>query len=180
MKKTTKKILIILIAAVLVVLLAIVAILLFERCNPTPPTPGFTPDYPAPPVDDGAGDIGGGDEGKLEAPSEGGSAVGLIYSIDVKIDLSEEKVTLYFGNPKRSLQNMFLQLVIQDQVVAESGLLLPGKQISELALKEGFKDTLPIGYYTTNTKFLIRYYDPETNQCALVNTEILVNVTVTE
>ena len=180
MNKTTLNILIISIAAVLVVALTIGAILLFGNDDPTPTPPGFTPDYPAPPVDDGAEDFEGGDEGKLEAPEEGGSAVGLIYSIDVQIDLSEEKVTLYFANPQRSLQNMFLQLVIQDQVVAESGLLLPGKQISELDLKEGFKDTLPIGYYTTNSKFLIRYYDPESNQCALVNTEILVKVTVTE
>lgn len=172
------------IAALLVTAAAVIIIVNVTKNNQSDPGvitfPGITPDYPAPPVEEGAMDIAGGDEGKLEAPEEGGSAVGLIYSDEVTIDLSDKKATLDFRNPKKSLQNMSVQVVIQDQVVAESGLLLPGKRIKELSLKEGMETKIPAGYYNKNAKFLIRFYDPETNECAIINSEIALKITVQE
>lgn len=135
--------------------------------------PGITPDYPAPPEDEGAEDVED-DEEKLDAP-EGGGAVGMIYSTEVEIDLSDKKTTLLFANPNRSTHNVTVQLVIQDQVIAESGLLTPGKRITSLDLKDGM--TVPEGVYEQNAKFVIRFYDPETNACSIVNSEIAVTVT---
>ena len=181
--KKHAKMLIIILAAVLVVTGTTVGLVIgLSEDDPQAPVtfPGITPDYPAPPVDEGAEDYEGENGGKLEAPEEGGSAVSLIYSDKVTIDLSDKKATLDFRNPSASLQNMTVQLVIQDQVVAESGLLVAGKRLSELSLKEGMENNIPVGYYNQNAKFVIRYYDPATNECAIINTEIALMVTVQE
>lgn len=136
--------------------------------------PGITPDYPAPPLDEGAEDVEDNEE-KLDAP-EGGGAVGMIYSTDVEIDLSDKKVTLLFANPNRSTHNVSIQLIVQDTVLAESGLLTPSKRITTLDLKDGV--TVPEGVYASNAKILVRFYDPESNACSIVNSEIAVTVTV--
>ena len=177
-----KKILIIVLAVLLVAAIIVGAILLFggddEPDTPggTVTIPGITPDYPAPPEDEGAEDVED-DEEKLDAP-EGGGAVGMIYSNEVSIDLSDKKATLLFANPNRSTHNVTVQLVVQDVVLAESGLLTPAKRITELALKDGI--TVPEGVYAQNAKFVVRFYDPETNACSIVNSEIAVTVTVRE
>ena len=136
--------------------------------------PGITPDYPAPPVDEGAEDVED-NEDKLDAP-EGGGAVGMIYSTEVEIDLSDKKATLLFANPNRSTHNVSIQLVVQDIVLAESGLLTPAKRVTSLDIKDDV--TIPEGVYASNAKILVRFYDPETNACSIVNSEIAVTVTV--
>ena len=138
--------------------------------------PGITPDYPAPPVDEGAEDVED-DESKLEAP-EGGGAVGMIYSNEVEIDLSDKKATLLFANPNRSTHNVSIQLVVQGNVLAESGLLTPAKRITTLDVKDGIN--IPAGVYANDAKILVRFYDPETNACSIVNSEIVITLTVRE
>ena len=141
--------------------------------------PGITPDYPAPPEDEGAEDVED-DEEKLDAP-EGGGAVGMIYSNEVSIDLSDGKATLLFANPNRSTHNVTVQLVVKGLVLAESGLLTPSKRITSLNLAEGIDASkVPAGVYDQDAKFVIRFYDPETNACSIVNSEIAVTVTVRE
>ena len=147
-----------------------------ETPGGTVTVPGITPDYPAPPIEDGAEDVED-DEDKLQAPT-GGGAVGMIYSNDVQIDLSDKSLTLLFANPNRSTHNVTVQLVVQDLVLAESGLLTPGKRITTLALKDGVQ--VPTGVYAQNAKFVVRFYDPQTNACSIVNSEIAVTVTVRE
>ena len=179
-----KKIIIIALTVFLILAIVLCAIFLLRRCDkpvqPDDPVyfPGFTPDYPPPPVDTGAEDIGG-DESKLEAP-EGGGAVGMIYSDEVLIDLSDRKITLRFDNPNQSLQNMSVQILIQGQVVAESGLLQPGKRITSMTLSDEMAAQLPVGIYSKDAKFRVRFFDPETNECAIVQSEILLTVTVRE
>jgi hypothetical protein len=138
--------------------------------------PGITPDYPAPPLEEGAEDVADS-ENKLDAP-EGGGAVGMIYSNEVEIDLSDKKATLLFANPNRSTHNVSVQLIVQDIVLAGSGLLTPAKRITTLDLKDGVN--VPAGVYAQNAKLLVRFYDPETNECSIVNSEIIVTVTVRE
>ena len=179
---TRVKLLISALAIVLVAIIVIGAILLFggddgpDTPDGTVTIPGITPDYPAPPEDEGAEDVED-DEEKLEAP-EGGGAVGMIYTTEVEIDLSDKKATILFANPNRSTHNVTVQLVVQDVVLAESGLLTPGKRITSLDLKDGIN--VPAGVYAENAKFVVRFYDPETNACSIVNSEIAVTVTVRE
>ena len=135
--------------------------------------PGITPDYPAPPLDSGAQDAND-DEEKLDS-LEGGGAVGINYEPTVEIDLSDKKVSLYYKNPKRSTHDVTIQLVVQDVVLAESGLLTPNKYLTQLSLKDGV--SVPEGVYAENAKIVVRFYDPTTHACSIVNSELKVTVT---
>ena len=139
------------------------------------------PDYPAPDPEQGAVDVGGDDEDKLDKP-EGGGSVGLVYSDKVTIDLSDKKATLRFDNPSRSTNNMSIEVIIQDVVILKSGTLAPGKGIRELTVADDVLAQLTAGVYgsTSNAKIRAYFYDPVTNERAVVNSEIAVTVTVQE
>lgn len=83
---------------------------------------------------------------------------------------------LYFVNPGKSNQDMVLQLVIQDEVVARSGKISPGKQVHKLELLEDAAKKLQSGGY--EGKFTVLYYQPDSGEKSIVNTEIPVNITV--
>ena len=138
--------------------------------------PGVTPDYPTPPVDEEAEDSVDSDE-KMEVP-EGSTGVGMEYKTEVIVDLSDKAVSLYFRNPSRSLQNMSLELMVEDQLVARSGLIVPGKQLLTMTLLDGV--TLVASDVVKDGKFVVRYYDPETNECSIVTSEIMVQIGIIE
>lgn len=115
------------------------------------------------------------DTGTKPDNADGGS-VRLTYSDQVTIDLSEAIAALYFGNPRRSNQDMLLRIVIQDKVIAQSGLIPAGYQIKNLALLPDTASLLQSGTY--GGKFVIYYYDQETDELATVNTEIPITVAV--
>lgn len=117
-----------------------------------------------------------GDSGeKMEQP-EGGGAVSLTYSREVAIDLGEKRASLYFANPGKSNQDMLVQIVIQDTVIVQSGTLKPGNQVKELDLLSGADKQLTEGIY--EGKFNVLYYDPDSGEKAMVNTEIPITITV--
>ena len=101
------------------------------------------------------------DSGEKKKSEDGGGSVSLTYSNQVSIDLSDESASLMFANPGRSNQDMIIQIVIQDQVIVQSG----AKKLS------------PGGY---EGMFLILYYSQETGEKAIVNTEIPIHITVKE
>lgn len=139
--------------------------------------PVLTPDYAPQQEEPNAQDIGDGDAEKLEAP-QGGGAVGLTYSAEVTIDLSEEKASLMFQNPSRSTSDMVVQVVIQDEIVAQSGKLVPGKEITTLDLLPGEAKKLAPGGY--DAKFVVLMYDSDTAEKAMLNSEAAISVTVVE
>ena len=139
------------------------------------PTVTLAPDYMLPETEDTAQDIPGDSGDKAESESGGGS-VSLSYSNQVSIDLSEEVAHLFFANPGRSNQNMLIQVVVQDQVIVQSGTLLPGKQVMKLNMLAGSAKKLSAGGY--NGQFLVFYYDPETGERSILNTEIPIQITV--
>ena len=137
----------------------------------------LTPDY-APqkneinqkPIEDDSGE-------KMEA-EKGGGAVSLTYSTNVTIDLSDETAILYFANPGKSVQDMVVQIVIQDNIIVQSGKLTPGNQLTALDLLDDTAKKLTVGGY--DGKFVILYYDPDTGEKAIVNTEIPITINVVE
>lgn len=137
--------------------------------------PALAPDYApqeeeqnAEPIPDDSGE-------KLDEP-EDGSSVSLTYSRDVTVSLSEKEASLLFANPGKSNQDMVLQIVVQDEVIVQSGTLKPGNQVTVLPLADGMDEKLSAGTYEGN--FVVLYYDPETGEKAIVNTEIPVTITV--
>lgn len=137
--------------------------------------PALAPDYAPQEEEQNAETIPNDTGEKMENP-EGGGSVSLTYSREVSIDLSDETATLLFANPGKSNQNMVLQIVIQDTVIVQSGTLKPGNQVTALDLLDGAAKKLSAGTYEGN--FNVLYYNPETGEKAIVNTEIPITITV--
>lgn len=141
--------------------------------------PGVTlaPDY-APQETEAHAETIPGDSGEKMESEQGGGSVSLSYSNQVTIDLSDRTASLYFANPGKSNQDMVVQVVIQDTVIVQSGTLNPGKQVTILDLLDGAHKQLAAGGY--DGKFVVLYYDQETGEKAIVNTEIPITITVNE
>ena len=159
-----KRILQILIIGIMLLALIVTS---FASCNKDDDVkPGNTP------ATDGESDT---DDIKLNAPDDGGAA-GLKYKKSVKIDLSEKSVTLDFTNTAKSTHNVTVQVVAEETVLAESGMIAPGERVSRLTMKDGAAITE--GIYASGAKLVVNYFDPETNACSAVNSEFNVTITV--
>ena len=137
----------------------------------------LTPDY-APKEEEVNIEAIPNDSGEKMQNEEGGGGVSLTYSTDVIIDLSDKKAFVYFANPGKSNQNMVLQIVIADEVIVQSGTIIPGFRVQELDLLENSENMLSAGGY--DGKFVVLFYDPESGEKAMVNTEIPIKITVRE
>ena len=158
---------------ILTIISILLAALMLTGCKWGSSDP-LNPDYPVPPVDTNAETMEG-DETKLESP-EGGGAVGLIYTTTAKLSLSSGTISMLFGNPQRSNQNMTVAISVQDVIIAESGLLEPGNRISVMSLnKKGAEVMVNEGVY--NAKFVVEFYDADSGEKAMINTEIPITVT---
>lgn len=162
-----------LIVLLLLIAAAAIGIAIWAVCFRKPAVV-LAPDY-APRRETNAEAIEGDEEEKMEQP-EGGGAVSLTYSDKVTVSLSDGMATLMFANPGKSNQNMVLQIVIQDQVILQSGAIEPGNQVTELELLPDAGQMLEPGGY--DGTFTIYYYDPDSGEKALVNTEIPIQITV--
>lgn len=135
------------------------------------------PDYAAKEAEENAEQIEESSGEKLEAP-EGGGAMSLIYNKKVDIDLSEGKADFLIGNPAESTVYLVAEIVIQDQVIAQSGAIKPGYRVTELELAAGAKDILQAGGY--DGKIVLYMYNSENDERAILNSEIIVDVTISE
>ena len=135
----------------------------------------LTPDYAPRREDKYAQSLDDQGDEKLEQV-QGGGAVSLTYSTKVTVTLDDGRASVYFANPSKSNQDMVLQLVVQDVILAQSGKLSPGKQLDTLELLEGAASRLQPGGY--NGQFVVLFYQPDTGEKTIVNTEIPVDVTV--
>ena len=116
-----------------------------------------------------------GEKKKLES-TNGGGAVAMMYSIDVTIDRASGEATLLFGNPGESNQDVLLQIVVQDTVLAQSGTLPPGSQVQKLELLSDAADKLAAGGYDGILRVIP--YDEVTGERAIMTNDIKVTVTV--
>lgn len=166
-KKKKKKLLIFLI---LFILLDIILLVVLLGTHTT-----LAPDYAPVNEEKYAEDIGDDGDKKLDQ-AEGGGAVSLTYSTDVDISLDKKLATLFFANPSKSNQDMVLQIVVHDVVVAQSGTISPGKQIGKMDLLSSGARKLQAGGY--DGKFVVLYYQPDTHEKTIVNTDIPVKITI--
>ncbi len=109
-------------------------------------------------------------------PSSSQNKVTLNYKNTVKIDLKSKKASVYFGNPLTSNQNLMLQLVVDNEIIAVSGFVYPGYQIQTLDLNDSIKSDLT-GENITG-KFVVTFYNVETGEKSMVNSEIPVKIKV--
>lgn len=171
-KKKKKEIILFIVLVVL--LLASVSVTvwaLFFRTSEVTLTPDYAPrqkEVHAEKLDDG-------NDKKLEQ-AEGGGAVSLTYTTQVIVSLSEETANIYFGNPTKSNQDMVIQIVVHDEIIAQSGTIVPGKKVETLDLLDGAVQMLSEGGY--DGEIIVLYYQEDTHEKTIVNTEIPVNIIV--
>ena len=145
----------------------------------------LAPDYPlikdepnSQPIED--------DQQKFEV-SENGGAVALNYSDKVEYGLSDQTVTLFFANPGSSTQAVVLQIIVyggvnvdtgkpEEYLLAESGILRPGYYVERLDADLESNVSLASGVYSGVMRVL--FYNEDTGERAVVNTEIPVNISV--
>ena len=174
-ENNNSKLLIILLALVTVAAVCVTVWALFFR----KPDVVLAPDYAPQETEAHAETIPDDNSEKMDAP-EGGGAVSLIYMTEVTVDLSEKAASLMFGNPQKSTQDMVVQIVVKDTVIAQSGRLTPGNRVTTLDLLAD-APKLGTGTYTSeNCKFVVLYYNQESGEKAILNTEIPITVTVQE
>ena len=137
----------------------------------------ISPDYPPQGIESNQTPIDGDDSGKLDSP-EGGGAINVTYGTAAKGDLSEKTVTVYYANPNASNQNVSILIMVNDLVVAKSDLITPGNQVSKLELQKEAASRLQVGGY--NAELVVRAYDPESGEKAMVDTKGELTLTVTE
>lgn len=113
-------------------------------------------------------------EEKLES-TIGGGAVELRYGKNATLDLTTKKISFFFENPGKSSHNMLIQFVINDTVIAQSGLIQPGFNIERL----DFLNNINLSEGDYAGKMVVRYYDMNTNQEAIMSSEIPSTIKVT-
>ena len=171
--KQFSKWLIVLLLCVTVVSTTIAVWVVCSRSAEAPDAP-LVPDH-APEIEEQASPIPN-DTSEKPAPFSKGCSVSLTYSDQVTVDLSDKTASLIFANPKKSNQDLVLQIVIQDVVLGQSGRLVAGNQISALTLSDHALARLETGGY--EGKFAVFYYSQETGEKAAVNTEIPITISV--
>ena len=110
----------------------------------------------------------------------------MIYTKTAKVDLSAKEIGVYFANPQKSNHGVVLELYVtaggMDYLIGKSGLIEPDYGIRKMTL-----DTSEVSLSVTSEdvvytgKYVVRYYDPETGERAVVSSEIAgVTITVAE
>ena len=115
------------------------------------------------------------DVSKIDTP-EGGGAIGIQYANEAFIDLSDNTVYLQYINPGKSTQNTVICVEIQGEIIARSGLILPGHKLKVLPLIGGASKRLSPGGY--KAQFRILSYDPKTGNKSMIDAVADVYITV--
>lgn len=176
--KNSKRNIIIIILLLLLAVTSVITIVVIKSNNDEKESDPviLAPDYAPQEEEENAEPIEDDVEGEKLQQQQGGGAVSITYSKNVSIDLSENTVSLLFANPSKSNQDMMIQLVVQDTVIVQSGLLTPGHQVKKLELFDNVK--LSSGTY--DAKIVVLYYQKDTGEKAMINTQIPLTLTVEE
>ncbi len=144
--------------------------------NPTPSSGILAPDYEFQTEDPNAKPLPIDPNATKLFASEGGGAINYIFTDSATLSLDTGKIAIRFENPAKSTHDVIIQLVIQDQLVAQSGIIKAGTKLEMLTLQDGMKEKLQKGIY--NAKYTFLNYNPETGAKAMVNVESPITLTV--
>lgn len=166
------------------VLLAAIVLLAIRYAWIHPPKTVLNPDYPSVPEEPNRKPTG--DTLTPMESESGGGAVALNYSDKVTYSLSTRLVQLQFANPGSSNHAFIIQLIVygntndmgvtDEYLLAESGVLKPGFLVEQLAGSLDDNLILSQGVYKGVMRLL--FYNPDTGEKSIVNTEIPVDITV--
>lgn len=173
-EKKKRNLLIGLLALLLVFCIGVTVWALFFR-DSTPDV--ITPDYPPQGTEENQKPLEGDDSEKVDS-ADGGGSISITYNVTATVSLSEGTVSLLYANPNASNQNVAILIMVGDVVIAKSDMISPGYGVDTLPLEDYAKEVLQVGGY--NATLVIRAYDPETGEKAMVDTTGEMTLTVTE
>lgn len=168
--------------AVLVALVIIIVLLLIGKCSGG--AGGGTvlePDYPSIPEETNAVPIE--DDNPEERPEveAGGGSMSISFMDTVTYSLSSGKLSLYYQNPGASTHNVVVQVILtrgeDEYLLAQSGVINPGYQVTSLSADDKVPELSEGGY---DGKLRLLFYDRETGERAIVDTDIPCTVNVTK
>lgn len=106
-------------------------------------------------------------EGKMTVPPNGGGA-SFNYGKEIIIDLAAGTAELYFENPGKAIYDASIFLVIDEQVILQSGLLPPGSLLTSLTLP---KKGVPLQEGGYDAELWVQSYD-ENGEALSVNFQL--------
>lgn len=109
--------------------------------------------------------------GQMDVPIHGGGA-SVTCSSAVNVQLKKSKIDFYYKNPSRSLSSALVQILVNDQVLAQSGAIPPGYESYVLDLNTDVK--WKVGQYKGT--LIISFYDLNTNKKVDVDSQIEIDV----
>jgi hypothetical protein len=110
--------------------------------------------------------------------NDGSGTVSMSFTKYVTVDISEKKAYLSFANPSESTQDMQVQLVLDEKVLAQNDKLTPGSKISQMTLIEGVEKDLEAGRY--EGKLAISFLNRDSGKRSVLNATIEVTIRVQE
>jgi len=107
-----------------------------------------------------------------------GGKASIIYSHYIKIDISEKKAELIIGNMEKSEHNIVVEVIVQDEVILQSGAIMPGYKVTKLDIPGSGVNMLRAGTYSGAIRLYL--YDSKTNERELLFSEISAEISVVE
>jgi len=107
----------------------------------------------------------------IDTEEEGTNSSFIVCSSEAVVHLDDQTVDFYYQNPASSEAAVMLQLWIDDTLIAKSGGISPGHQLSMMNLEDGV--ILYDGGYDGIVK--VGLYDTETNEKVLLETTLEVS-----
>lgn len=106
----------------------------------------------------------------------GGGVADINFAGEVSIFLADKTAKLRFGNGEKSTVDVIVQIVVEEQILAQSKKITPGYEIQQLALAEGAETLLSAG----NCEGCLRFYsyDRETGAKTPVWSDMPVTIAV--
>ena len=132
---------------------------------------------PKPVIDPNISDMENDHSDKIES-EQGGGSVSIAYTKEALLKLADNEIEMYLGNPNASNHQIVAELYIengnQDSCIAKSGLINPGSELKLMTFNQSLSLSSGsyLGYY------VLKFYNPETGELALVESYI-ENVVIT-
>ena len=110
-------------------------------------------------------------EGDITSNSAG--QMSLMYSLDAKLTLSENKIDMFFVNPHNSYRDVVVELYVLNEdemvLIAETGLIPIGTGVETMEFKT---DSALLSNGSYRAEYIVRAFDPNSGELSILNSEI--------
>lgn len=164
-----------------VILLVLIIIILSLRSCSTDEGPAVVlePDYATIEVEENAVPLAPAEGEEKPEVVQGGGSVTISFQDGVTYNTATKEITLFYQNPWSSTHDVVVQVILvngeNEYLLGQSGLLKAGYEVNRIS-GETLSVQLNPGGYTGKLKLL--FYDPETGERAIVDTDIPTTITV--